>query len=95
MDRTSLRLEQDGDVSETVVATGEECLQLYDLLLSATKINHDDSNRIHLATCLCLADHLEKTQRVTRVALTLILSGQAVETMSLIREQNDFIFALN
>ena len=54
IDRTSLRLEQDGDVSETVLTTAEDCLQLYDLLLSATKINHYDSDRIHLATCLCL-----------------------------------------
>ena len=94
MERTSLRLERDENVSKTVETIGEECLRLYEALLSATMVNHDDTDQTRLATRLCLVYFLEKIQSVTRAALTLILAGQGIEAMSLIREQYQFIIAL-
>jgi len=78
-----------------VVFVGEECLRLCDKLIRGTKINDNDSDKVHPMACLCLVYFLTKIQRVTRSALTLILAGQGVEAMSLIREQNNFVMALN
>ena len=94
MDRTSLGLERCENVHKKVETVGQECLRLYEALLSATVITHDDTEETRLATRLCLVYFLEKIQRVTRAALTLILAGQGIEAMSLIREQNHFITSL-
>lgn len=93
--RTSLKLERDADVADSIVSVGEECLRLCDALVSAAKIDHADPDQLRVATCLCLVYFVAKIQRVTRAALTLILAGQGVEAMALIREQNAFVMALN
>ena len=94
-DRTSLRLDRDSGVAEIIVSVGEECLSLCDMLVAATRIDKDDSDALSRAVKLCLVYFLGKIQRVTRAALTLILSGQGVEALSLIREQNHFVISLN
>jgi len=94
-DRTSLKLERDAAVLDSIVSVGEECLRLCDSLVAAATIDHADPDQVRVATCLCLVYFVAKIQRVTRAALTLILAGQGVEAMSLIREQNDFVMALN
>jgi hypothetical protein len=90
----SLNLERDPNVAEIVVSVGDECLSLCETLIGGTKIDKDD-DPLHLAVTLCLVYFLGKIQRVTRAALTLILSGQGREAMSLIREQNHFVVSLN
>jgi hypothetical protein len=92
-DRTSLRLERDANVNEIVVSVGEESLRLCDILIGAVEIDKTDDLR--RAVQLCLIYFLGKIQRVTRAALTLILSGQGDEAMLLIREQNEYVIAFN
>jgi hypothetical protein len=77
------------------VSVAEECLRLCDSLVAAAKIDLADPDQVRVATCLCLVYFVAKIQRVTRAALSLILAGQGIEAMSLIREQNDFVMALN
>lgn len=55
----------------------------------------DGGDPVRRAVQLCLAFCSVKIQRVTRAALTLIRCGQGEEAMGLIREQNEFIIALN
>ena len=86
-DRTSLKMEHDTSVADSVVSVGEECLRLSDSLVGAAKIDHADPDQVRVATCLCLVYFVAKIQRVTRAALSLILAGQGVEAMSLIRER--------
>jgi len=44
-DRTSLKLERDAVVSNSVVSVGEECLRLCDSLVAAAKIDHATRTR--------------------------------------------------
>jgi hypothetical protein len=92
-ERTTLHLEKDPNVNDLVVTVGEEALRLFDLLLNSTEF--DKSNNARRSVQFCLAYYLAKIQRVTRAALTLILTGQGSEAMGLIREQHDFVLALN
>ena len=87
-----LSLTLDVRVDVDFVTAGEEALRLYDQMNQAINIDRTDKER-H-ASQLCLAFYAAKIQRVTRAALTLVLAGQGVEAMSLIREQNDFVIAL-
>lgn len=91
--RTSL-LSRDPAVKEVVVAVGEQYLALCDALVDATRLDRE-GDPLCLAVGVCLVYYISKIQRVTRSALTLILTGQGAEAMSLIREQNDFVMALN
>ena len=92
-ERYSLRLERDSSVLDLVVAVGEESLRLYDVVLGAIRLDKADQRR--LAVQLAMAHYAIKIQRVTRAALTLVVAGQGAEAMALIREQNEFVIALN
>lgn len=92
-DRTCLRLAKDPGVSATVVSVGESLLHLYDEVIRAITLDRRDAKR--RAQQLCLAYYAGKIQRVTRAALTLILAGQGEEALSILREQNEFVIALN
>jgi hypothetical protein len=92
--RIFLSLARDTDVSNTVTTAGEQLLQLYDAVVK-TAAKPDLSDKKRLAVHLAVTHYGIKLQSVTRAALTLILTGQDREAMSLIREQNDFVAALN
>jgi hypothetical protein len=91
--QTLFSLEPDSAVRPEPFAVAQEALSIYDAMNQATVI--DVSDDIRHAVQLCLAFYSVKVQRVTRAALTLVLTGQGEEAMGLIREQNDFVIALN
>ena len=67
---------------------GEAILRLYDQMIAWTVIDRSDDDR-H-GQRLALAYYFGKIQRVTRLALTGILTGQGLEAMPLLRDQYDF-----
>jgi hypothetical protein len=87
-DRVTLRLVRDSRLHPDVEAIGETILRLYDQMIAWTVIDRSDDDR-H-GQRLALAYYFGKIQRVTRLALTGILTGQGLEVMPLLRDQYDF-----
>lgn len=88
-ERISLRLARDRRIHPDVEKVGEALLRLCDRMIAWTVISKTDEDR--QGQQLALAFYLGKIQRVTRLALTGILTGQGREAMPLLREQYDFM----